>query len=229
MRAFIVKLENKPGTLADLGEALGERGINITGLSGTTWDGDGALAVITNDDAGARTVRDDRELPTRLRDRSAASGQAGALGAAGDAWPIERELRLIMTTGVQGTGTVASRDDPGGSRALGSWRRLDRSRSSPAQRLPATAGRRSRIPYPCRKEPHPFRVVDKRTADLAPQRRALGHDRHGSSAAVALPRDSACPRSAPRERRRDQLSRGDEVPGPQLGSSSRTDRCPSRR
>ena len=47
MRAFIVKLENRPGTLAELGEALGERGINISGLSGTSWDGDGALAVIS--------------------------------------------------------------------------------------------------------------------------------------------------------------------------------------
>ena len=93
MRAFIVKLENRPGTLADLGEALGERGINISGLSGTSWDGDGALAVITNDDAAAR----------RLAERGV-------------------NIELIMTTGVQGTRiTVAfGVDDPVGAReALG--------------------------------------------------------------------------------------------------------------
>jgi len=60
MNAFIVKLENQPGQLAQLGEALGERGINITGISGMTWDDQGALAVITNDDAGTRTVLDGR-------------------------------------------------------------------------------------------------------------------------------------------------------------------------
>ena len=60
MNAFIVKLENQPGELAQLGEALGERGINITGISGMTWDDEGALALITNDDAGTRTVLDGR-------------------------------------------------------------------------------------------------------------------------------------------------------------------------
>ena len=51
MRAFIVNMENRPGTLADLGTALGDRGINISGLAGVSWDNAGSIAIVTNDDA----------------------------------------------------------------------------------------------------------------------------------------------------------------------------------
>ncbi len=125
MRAFIVKLENRPGSLADLGEALGERGINISGLSGTTWDGEGALAVITNDDAGARSVLEDRELTYRDCEIVSASleDKPGALGAAARRLADRGvNIELVMTTGVQGSRvTVAiGVDDPAGAReALG--------------------------------------------------------------------------------------------------------------
>lgn len=125
MRAFIVKLENRPGTLADLGEALGERGINITGLSGTSWDGEGALAVITNDDAGARAVLEDREFSYRDCEIVSASleDKPGTLGAAARRLADRGvNVGLVMTTGVQGTRlTVAlGVDDPAGAReALG--------------------------------------------------------------------------------------------------------------
>ncbi len=125
MRAFIVKLENRPGTLAALGEALGERGINITGLSGTTWDGEGALAVITNDDAGARAVLEDRSLAYRDCEIVSASleDKPGTLGAATRRLADRGvNVELVMTTGVQGSKiTVAiGVDDPAGAReALG--------------------------------------------------------------------------------------------------------------
>ena len=111
MRAFIVKLENRPGTLADLGEALGERGINISGLSGTSWGGDGALAVITNDDAGARSVLEDRDLVYRDCEIVSASleDKPGALGAAATFWSQRRRRNVAF--GI---------DDPVGARkALG--------------------------------------------------------------------------------------------------------------
>jgi hypothetical protein len=125
VRAFIVKLENKPGTLAALGEALGERGINISGLSGTTWDGEGALGVITNDDAGARSVLEDRDLTYRDCEVVSAGleDKPGALGAAARRLADRGvNIELVMTTGVQGTRiTVAfGVDDPVGAReALG--------------------------------------------------------------------------------------------------------------
>ncbi len=125
MRAFIVKLENRPGTLAALSEALGERGINISGLAGTTWDGEGAIALITNDDAGARAVLEDRDLA--YRDCEVVS--AGLEDKPGSLAVAARRLadrgvnvELVMPTGVQGTRiTVAfGVDDPAGAReALG--------------------------------------------------------------------------------------------------------------
>jgi hypothetical protein len=125
VRAFIVKLENRPGTLADLGEALGERGINISGVAGTTWDGDGAIALITNDDAGARSVLEDRDLTYRDCEVVSAGleDKPGALGAAARRLADRGvNVEVIMPTGVQGTRiTVAfGVDDPAGAReALG--------------------------------------------------------------------------------------------------------------
>ena len=54
MNAFIIELENKPGTLADIAEALGERGINITGISAVTSGTAGGVGILTNDEAGTR-------------------------------------------------------------------------------------------------------------------------------------------------------------------------------
>ena len=120
-----MKLDNRPGTLAVLGEALGGRGINISGLSGTTWDGQGALAVITNDDAGARSVLEEHELTYRDCDVVSAGleDKPGALGVAARRLADRGvNIELVMTTGVQGTRvTVAfGVDDPVGAReALG--------------------------------------------------------------------------------------------------------------
>lgn len=84
MRAFIVELENRPGSLAELCEALGERGINISGVSGSTWDDDGAVGFITNDDAGTRAILESRDADYRECDLVAAGleDRPGALGAA---------------------------------------------------------------------------------------------------------------------------------------------------
>jgi len=106
MRAFIINLDNRPGTLADLGEALGQRGINITAIAGSSWEGNGAAAIITNDDAGARTALDEGGLAYRevdivsagLEDRPGSLGQA-ARRLADKGVNIE----LILPTGMQGS------------------------------------------------------------------------------------------------------------------------------
>ena len=106
MRAFIVKLENRPGSLADLGEALGERGVNITGISGTTWgDNDGGLGLITNDEDATRSVLDDRSEDYREVDlvSAALEDRPGALGAAARRL-AERDVNIeaVIPTGMQG-------------------------------------------------------------------------------------------------------------------------------
>ncbi len=81
MHAFIVKLENRPGSLADLAEALGQQGINITGVTGIGWDGTGAVTLISSDEAGTRALLDQRA--TRLPRGGARLG--GDRGSAGNA------------------------------------------------------------------------------------------------------------------------------------------------
>lgn len=84
MRAFIVEIENRPGSLADLCEALGERGINISGIAGSTWDDDGAVGLITNDDSATRSILESRDSDYRECDLVAAGleDRPGALGTA---------------------------------------------------------------------------------------------------------------------------------------------------
>lgn len=56
MNAFLVDLENKPGKLAEVAEALGGRNINITAVAGASCGDSGRAAILTNDDAGTRAA-----------------------------------------------------------------------------------------------------------------------------------------------------------------------------
>ena len=51
-----VILQDKPGTLADVGEALGNAGINIDGLCGFPCEGKGVLHVLVEEGDAARTA-----------------------------------------------------------------------------------------------------------------------------------------------------------------------------
>ena len=59
MNAFIVDLSNQPGELAKITEAIAHKGINITSFSGVTCGGSGAIALLTNDEAGTRRALGD--------------------------------------------------------------------------------------------------------------------------------------------------------------------------
>ena len=123
MRAFIVNMENRPGTLADLGTALGERSINISGLAGVSWDNAGSIAIVTNDDAGTRSVLEEREIEYRDVEVVSASleDRPGSLGE------IARRLanrginiEVVMPTGVQGgrISVAFGVDDPAAAREV---------------------------------------------------------------------------------------------------------------
>lgn len=49
-----VVLEDRPGTLAAMGEALGEAGINIDGLCGTGRGGEGTIHILVDDGNAAQ-------------------------------------------------------------------------------------------------------------------------------------------------------------------------------
>jgi hypothetical protein len=51
-----VILEDRPGTLADMGEALGKAGINIDGMCGFPSEGKGVIHILVEDAAGARSA-----------------------------------------------------------------------------------------------------------------------------------------------------------------------------
>jgi hypothetical protein len=65
-----VILEDRPGTLADLGEATGKAGINIDGLCGFPFEGKGVIHILVEDADAARSalegagldVRDERDV-----------------------------------------------------------------------------------------------------------------------------------------------------------------------
>jgi hypothetical protein len=58
-RDLTVILKDRPGTLADVGEALGKAGINIDGMCGFPCEGRGVLHVLVEDAAGARRALED--------------------------------------------------------------------------------------------------------------------------------------------------------------------------
>ncbi len=57
-----VLLENRPGTLADLGEALGQAGINVDGMCGFPCEGRGVIHILVEDAAGARRALEEAGL-----------------------------------------------------------------------------------------------------------------------------------------------------------------------
>jgi hypothetical protein len=56
MKAFLVDLENKPGELARIAEALGNKGVNISSVSGTSCGTGGRVALLTADEASTRSI-----------------------------------------------------------------------------------------------------------------------------------------------------------------------------
>ena len=53
---FTVELSDKPGSLARMAAALGDRGINISAIVGIAEDTEGALMIATSDAEGTRTA-----------------------------------------------------------------------------------------------------------------------------------------------------------------------------
>ncbi|HET7726544.1 MAG TPA: ACT domain-containing protein [Candidatus Limnocylindrales bacterium] len=86
MNAFLIELENKPGSLARVGEVLAARNINITSMAGVTCGGSGRL-IMTTDNPRATSE---------------------ALGGAGIGFD-DRELTVASMPNVPGTLAVAAR------------------------------------------------------------------------------------------------------------------------
>jgi len=68
---FTVQLDDKPGALARMAAALGDRGINITAIVGVAEDTDGALMLTTSDAPGTRKAFEALALAFEEHDDSA--------------------------------------------------------------------------------------------------------------------------------------------------------------
>lgn len=99
-----VVLEDRPGTLADLGEALGRAGVNIMGGCGVACDGPGEIHVLVEDAAAARRALQDAGISVEeetqvlvlpVEDRP---GELGSLARMLAGAGINIEL-LYLTTG----------------------------------------------------------------------------------------------------------------------------------
>jgi hypothetical protein len=84
VKDLTVVLENRPGKMAEMGEALGKAGINVEGMCGAAAEGNASVHILVQDSAGARhaleasgiKVSREREvLVLQIEDRP------GALGA----------------------------------------------------------------------------------------------------------------------------------------------------
>jgi hypothetical protein len=56
MIAFLIELDNRAGAVADVTEAIADRGINITGAAGIGAGAQGHVVLTTNDEAATRRV-----------------------------------------------------------------------------------------------------------------------------------------------------------------------------
>lgn len=126
MIAFIVELENRPGEIARVSEAIGEKGINITGIGSVAWGERGAVGLTTSDPAETRDMLDRaglvyREVETvefRLADKPGTLADATRkLANAG----VNVEMLVgSATSGGEVTVTAAVDNVPLAQQALGS-------------------------------------------------------------------------------------------------------------
>jgi len=112
MKDLTVIMEDRPGKLAELGEATGRAGVNIEGLCAMVGDGKGFIHLLVEDEAAARSaledaaieVADEREaVIVDLHDKPGAMGEiARDLADAGVsvdvAYTIFSGVRLVIVT-----------------------------------------------------------------------------------------------------------------------------------
>jgi len=120
MKDLTVILEDRPGRLADLGEATGRAGINIEGICGTTQEGQGVIHILVEDAAATRAalsgagieVAGERDvLVVDVEDRPGTMGEvARRIGNAGVS------IELVYTT-FGAVRLVLGVDDPDRARA----------------------------------------------------------------------------------------------------------------
>jgi hypothetical protein len=123
MKAFLVDLENKPGELARVTEAIAKKGINIEAVSGTTCDQSGRLAIVTRDDAGTRTALEEANRTFKEMEATEVSlphAPGGLAKAARRLADASINIEAILPVGMQGQDVTVAfvTDQPAKAREL---------------------------------------------------------------------------------------------------------------
>ncbi len=84
MDAFLIDLENKPGELARITEAIAAKGVNITGLAGSTCGLSGRVALTTSDPVTTRQILGDAKASYKAYEvtETAVADKPGTLASA---------------------------------------------------------------------------------------------------------------------------------------------------
>ena len=104
--AFLIDLEDKPGALADVAEAIAAKGVNITSVSGATCGDQGRIAIATDDNAQTRAALAD--LPCTFEQKEiTVTALPHAAGHARQGRPPARRtpgvnIESVMLMGMQG-------------------------------------------------------------------------------------------------------------------------------
>jgi hypothetical protein len=83
---FEIVLEDRPGELARVGEALGNAGVNIEGIAGFGFEGRGIVHLLVEDAAAARSalgsagISINREAEAMVMELPGAADQPGGMG-----------------------------------------------------------------------------------------------------------------------------------------------------
>jgi len=120
---LLVSLEDRPGTLADMGEALGKAGINIEGLCAMTSEGRGVIHILVADAGKARRaleaagIKVEGETDVLVRDVSG-DDRPGTLGMMARKIADAGVNVTLLYLAMGGRGVLATSDNPKAEAAL---------------------------------------------------------------------------------------------------------------
>lgn len=120
-----ISLEDRPGTLADLGEALGKAGVNIEGICGIGVEGRGITHVLVEDASKARQaleaagIKVEGEADAIVADMSKDADEPGALGKAARAVADAGVNVQVLYLATHDRGVIVTNDNAKARKALG--------------------------------------------------------------------------------------------------------------
>jgi hypothetical protein len=125
MKDLTVSMEDRLGTLADLGEALGKAGVNIEGIAGFAVEGRGIAHVLVEDAAEARQalegtgIKVEGESDPIVADMTADADRPGALGEVARRVADAGVNITVTYLATRNRGVIVTSDNEKAKRALG--------------------------------------------------------------------------------------------------------------